>query len=222
MSKAKDYLLLNWEKFFLEIVIILSLFLSHNIISLKFVKQEYVLLILTFVIATYLIISSIYTLFYLTRKRDALAVLIWSFIIVILVAFLGSIFTTSSVNSAWYDSIKPSITPPNAVFPVAWGILFFLIALSLYSSWIYSTKQEKRKIVLAYGLNFALNILWSILYFGLHQVKLAFFEIILLFFSILIMIFVAHKIKRVTSYLLIPYLLWVGFASVLNYLSAFS
>jgi tryptophan-rich sensory protein len=169
----------------------------------------------------YLVISSIYTLFYLTKKRSHLAVLIWSFIIVILVAFLGSIFTSKSVGTEWYQSIKPSITPPSFVFPIAWSILFFLIALSLYLVWIFSTKQEKRKIILVYGLNFVLNILWSVLYFGLHQTKLAFFEIIILFLSILLMISVSYKIKRMSSYLLVPYLLWVGFASVLTYLSAF-
>jgi len=221
MSKAKNYFLFNWEKFFLTLVLLLLFFLLHNIIYAKFLLKEFVFFTLTLIIAIYFIISSVYTLFYLTKKRDNIAFLIWSFIIVALVAFLGSIFTSSNVNSDWYSSIKPSITPPNFLFPIIWNILFFLIAISLYLSWVYSTKNEKRKVILAYGINFFLNILWSFLFFGLKQIILAFIEIILLFLSVLILIFVSYKIKRKSSYLLIPYLLWILFASILNYLSVF-
>jgi len=221
MSKAKNYFLFNWEKFFLTLVLLLLFFLLHNIIYAKFLLKEFVFFTLTLIIAIYFIISSVYTLFYLTKKRDNIAFLIWSFIIVALVAFLGSIFTSSNVNSDWYSSIKPSITPPNFLFPIIWNILFFLIAISLYLSWVYSTKNEKRKVILAYGINFFLNILWSALFFGLKQITLAFIEIILLFLSVLILIFVSYKIKRKSSYLLIPYLLWILFASILNYLSVF-
>ena len=221
MSKAKNYFLFNWEKFFLTLVLLLLFFLLHNIIYAKFLLKEWVFFTLTLIIAIYFIISSVYTLFYLTKKRDNIAFLIWSFIIVALVAFLGSIFTSSNVNSDWYSSIKPSITPPNFLFPIIWNILFFLIAISLYLSWVYSTKNEKRKVILAYGINFFLNILWSFLFFGLKQIILAFIEIILLFLSVLILIFVSYKIKRKSSYLLIPYLLWILFASILNYLSVF-
>jgi tryptophan-rich sensory protein len=156
------------------------------------------------------------------KKQKKFLIFLISLLVVFSVAAIGSIFTSSSVNTEWYSSIKPSITPPNYVFPIVWNILFFLIALSLYFSWVYSSKKEKPKIILVYSINLFLNILWSILYFGLKNPALAFFELIIFFFSILIMILVSYKIKKVSSYLLIPYLLWVGFASFLNYLSAFS
>lgn len=148
-------------------------------------------------------------------------VLITSLIIVFLVAFLGSLFTSQNTNSEWYQEIKPSITPPNWVFPVVWNILFFLIALSLYFSWINSNKKQKKKISLVFGINFILNILWSFLYFGLQNPSLAFYEIIILEASIITMIYTTYKINKTSSYFLIPYLLWVSFATVLNYLSAF-
>ena len=99
-------------------------------------------------------------------KKEGWKILIICFIIVYLVAFIGSIFTSSAVNSQWYSSIKPSITPPNYVFPIVWNILFFLIAFSLYLAWINSkNKKIKTKVAWAFGVNFILNIFWSVFYF---------------------------------------------------------
>lgn len=150
------------------------------------------------------------------------------FIICLLVVFLivggiGSLFTSSNTNTAWYSSIKPSITPPNWVFPIAWNILFLLITFSLYFAWVNSkNKEQKKKVALIFGINFILNILWSVLFFGLKYTRLAFIEIILFWISILTMILITRKITKKSSWLLLPYLVWVAFASVLNYLAAFA
>jgi len=155
-------------------------------------------------------------------KKEGWKILIICFIIVYLVAFIGSIFTSSAVNSQWYSSIKPSITPPNYVFPIVWNILFFLIAFSLYLAWINSkNKKIKTKVAWAFGVNFILNIFWSVFYFYLKNPEFAFFELILLWFSILSMIIITWRINKKSAYLLIPYFLWVTFAGILNYLSAF-
>lgn len=155
------------------------------------------------------------------KKRIDWKVLISSLIIVYAIAFIGSLFTSPSVDSSWYESVRPSITPPNWIFPVVWNILFFLIAISLYLAWISSSKKNKRKVIIVFGINFILNILWSMLYFGLRNPGLAFFEIILLWISILLMIKTTFKINKRSSYLLVPYLLWVSFAGILNYLTVF-
>lgn len=146
-------------------------------------------------------------------------VLIASLIIVYLVAAAGSIFTAGNTSGEWYESIKPSITPPGWVFPIVWNILFFLIALSLYFSWTGAEGKEKKKIALVFGINFLLNIFWSFFYFYLKNPALAFVDIILLEASIVAMILITHKVSKKAAYLLVPYLLWVGFASLLNYLS---
>jgi len=156
----------------------------------------------------------------ITKKKNW-KVLVVSLVVVYLVAFIGSLFTSSSVNTDWYKSIKPSITPPNWVFPIVWNVLFFLIALSLYFSWMSAKKNEKKKIMIVFGINFILNILWSILYFGLKNPVASFFEIIILWFSIILIIFVTSKISKKASWLLVPYLIWVSFAGILNYISAF-
>jgi translocator protein len=146
-------------------------------------------------------------------------VLIVSLIVVYLVAFLGSIFTSPNTSTEWYESIKPSITPPSWVFPVVWNILFFLIALSLYLAWISAKKNQKEGIILVFGINFALNILWSVLYFGMKNPTASFIEIFFLLASIVSMILVTYKINKTSSYLLWPYLIWVCFATILNYLT---
>jgi len=157
------------------------------------------------------------------NKKIKWNVLIISILVVYLCAFIGSIFTSQNTNSEWYDSIKPEITPPSYVFPIVWNILFFLIAMSIYFSWTSTRKKkDKKKIITLFGINLILNVLWSVLFFGLQKPLFAFFELILLWISILLIIIFIHKINKISSYLIIPYFVWVSFAGVLNYIIAFS
>ena len=162
------------------------------------------------------------------RKSDSKKinwnVLIVCLVVVYLVAFIGSIFTSRQTDTQWYQQIKPSITPPGWVFPVVWNILFFLIALSLYFSWTAikkSDKKTKKRLIDVFSANFLLNILWSFLYFAMQNPLYALYEIIILWFSIGLMIYTTYKINKLSAYLLIPYFLWVGFAIILNYLTVF-
>jgi len=141
-----------------------------------------------------------------------------SVVIVFAIAAIGNLFTAPVVRSSWYEAIKPAITPPNWVFPVVWNILFFLIAVSLYLSWIHSRKDEKKIVAGEFGVNLFLNALWSFLFFGLKSPLFAFFCLLFLWVSIISMIYITWKINRKASYALIPYLLWVSFAGVLNFL----
>jgi len=151
------------------------------------------------------------------KKRVNWKVLIVCLLIVTFVSFTGSLFTSRSVNSSWYESVKPSITPPNYVFPVVWSILFVLIAFSLYFAW--QSSKNRKVLACVYGSNFDLNMLWSFLYFGLKNPKAAFYQIFVLWLSIALMIAYVWKIDRKAAWLLVPYLFWVSFASVLNFLS---
>jgi len=152
-------------------------------------------------------------------KKFNLKLLIVCLVIVYTVAFLGFLFTLGNTSGEWYESIKPSITPPSFVFPIVWNILFFLIGVSLYLAWGSSNKTQKKKIAIIFGINFILNIFWSFLYFYLKLPLYAFFEILFLIFSIVLMTLLTWKINKKASYLLYPYLAWVCFASILNYLS---
>jgi translocator protein len=137
-------------------------------------------------------------------------------IIVFAVAGIGSLLT--NVGS-WYESIKPPIAPPNFVFPIVWTLLFYLIGVSLYYSWTENPKEKRKKIAIYYGINFIFNILWSFLFFFLQSPKIALGEILLLWVSIFAMIMFNWKHSRKAAYFLIPYLLWVSFAVVLNYMA---
>ena len=148
-------------------------------------------------------------------------ILILCFLFVYLAAFIGGIFTSISINTGWYESVKLSITPPDEVFPIVWNILFFLVAVSLFFVWTNSSKKQKTKVALVFGINLFLNVFWSFSFFFLKNPTLAFAVLILLEVSILSMIFTSWKIKKVSALLLIPYLLWVSFAGILNYLIAF-
>lgn len=152
------------------------------------------------------------------KKKVNYKILITSFLIVYFIAFIGSLFTSSVTDSEWYLNNRPSITPPNYVFPIVWNVLFFLIALSLYFAWMNSNKKQKKKLAFIFGINLFLNALWSFLFFTLQQPFWAFVGLIALLISILGMIFVVCNIDRKSGWLLFPYLLWVGFAGILNWL----
>lgn len=143
-------------------------------------------------------------------------VLIASLLIVFAISFVGSLFTSGNINSPWYLENKPSLTPPSIVFPIVWPILYFLIALSLYFTWIKAKKNEKIKAAIVFGINLIANALWSYLFFGTKNSLLSFIDIIIILVTIVGMIFVAGRIDRKAGWLLVPYLLWVSFATMLN------
>lgn len=136
-----------------------------------------------------------------------------------LVAFLGSVATIPSIP-AWYEHLnKPIFNPPNWVFGPAWTILYFLMGLALYLVWNKDLKDKKRREqgIKIFIFQLILNLLWSLVFFGLHYPLLALITIFLLWVSIFMTIKYFYKISKVASYLLIPYLLWVTFASILNF-----
>jgi translocator protein len=139
--------------------------------------------------------------------------LLISLFIPFLASLMGSLFT-GSVSSWYVTLIKPSFNPPSWLFGPVWTLLYLLMGISLYLIWI--DKYRKTAFIM-YGFQLFLNILWSVLFFGLHQPGLAFIEIIILWIAVLITIIHFYKINKVAAYLLIPYILWVSFAVVLNF-----
>ncbi len=138
---------------------------------------------------------------------------------VYLFAFIGTVFMRNQTNSEWYNQIKPTITPPAFIFPIVWTILFSLIGISLYLALRKSKKDERKKVIFWFSLNLIFNTIWTLFYFNFHNTFLAFIDIILIEFTIIYLIILTHKINKLSSYLLYPYLIWVSLASILNYLS---
>ncbi len=135
------------------------------------------------------------------------------------VGYLSSIVTRSSL-STWYPLIeKPSFNPPNYVFPIVWPILYILMGIAVGMVWNQLATKESlvKKAMILFGIQLALNALWSILFFGLQNPRIAFFELLLLLLFVLLSCRQFYKISPLASYLLIPYILWLSFAAVLNY-----
>lgn len=140
-------------------------------------------------------------------------------LICLLAGFIGSVFTSKSV-STWYTTLKkPSFNPPDWVFGPVWTTLFILMGISLYLVWSKGLEVEGVKIaMIIFGAQFLFNILWSLIFFGLQSPFYAFLEIIILWAAILLTIFSFYNVSRPAAYLLIPYILWVSFAAVLNFM----
>ncbi|MBI2542979.1 MAG: tryptophan-rich sensory protein [Candidatus Aenigmarchaeota archaeon] len=143
-----------------------------------------------------------------------------SILICLGVGFLGSVFTTPSIDT-WYAALnKPSFSPPNWMFAPVWTILFIMMGVSLYLVWDIRKKNTKKALYL-FGVQLSLNLLWSLLFFGLRNPLLASAEIIILWVVILLTIMEFRKFSKTAAYLLIPYIIWVSFAAVLNFTIVF-
>lgn len=144
------------------------------------------------------------------------AALIISIIIPLLVGFLSSYFIMDSYQ-AFEELNKPSFAPPASLFGPVWTILYILMGIASYRVWMYGTdRQDVRSALLFYGLQLVFNFLWPIIFFGSGLRGLAYIEIIILLILVIITTFKFYNIDKTSGYLLIPYVLWVAFASVLN------
>ena len=140
-----------------------------------------------------------------------------SIIICLMAGFIGSVFTVDSIQT-WYMGIeKPFFNPPNWVFGPVWTTLFILMGISRYLVWSRGIKTNDAKIALTlFAAQLVLNVLWSIIFFSLKSPFYAFIEIVILWTAILLTIIWFRKISKTAGYLLVPYILWVSFAAVLN------
>ena len=134
-----------------------------------------------------------------------------------LAGFLGSLFTTPAIPT-WYATLKkPFFAPPNWIFSPVWISLFILMGISLFFVW-RRTDHPKFKIAFVFFfVQLILNILWSAAFFGLKSPLLGLMDIILLWIAILFTIQNFSKVSKFAGVLLIPYLLWVSFATLLNF-----
>ena len=119
---------------------------------------------------------------------------------------------------AWYESLaKPAWNPPNAIFGPVWSVLYALMGVAAWLVWRQAGFTEASAAVVLFVVQLVLNALWSYLFFGLHRVALAFFEILVLWALILIVGVLFWREVCLAGALMLPYLVWVGFASVLNF-----
>ena len=129
---------------------------------------------------------------------------------------IAGMFTSQSVPE-WYATLnRPSFNPPNWIFGPVWTTLYILMGISFFLIWKQEASKVRNRAILIFLLQLVLNFAWSFIFFYFNMIGLALVEIILLWISIVMMLVVFYKIKPLASYINIPYLLWVTFATVLN------
>lgn len=132
-------------------------------------------------------------------------------------AGLGAMATTSSVNG-WYQTLtKPSWNPPDWLFGPVWSTLYLMMAIAAWLVWRYRGLKGSSVAMTWFGVQLALNSLWSIIFFGLNQPGWAFVEIIFLWLAIVATVTAFRRISTAAASLLVPYLAWSTFAACLNF-----
>jgi len=126
-------------------------------------------------------------------------------------------YITADAIPDWYVNInKPSFNPPNWLFGPVWTTLYIMMGIAFFLIW-KSHSPLKHKAMLIFSVQLILNFFWSILFFNFHLLGIALIEILCMWLFILLSIISFYPVSKVAAYLLIPYLLWVSFASVLNF-----
>ncbi len=147
------------------------------------------------------------------RWRFPLGLVAWLWL-ALSAGFVGSSFPPGT----WYESLaKPSWTPPNLVFPLAWTVLYLLMGYAAFRVWHRHGFRRAGVALGLWGIQLVLNSVWSWLFFGRHAIGAAFFEILLLWAAILATFLAFRQRDQLASRLLLPYLGWVGFAWALNF-----
>lgn len=144
--------------------------------------------------------------------------IIFSLLICQAAGLIGAIFNSTAVKT-WYVHInKPGFTPPNWIFGPVWITLYLLMGISLFLVWNaeINTKVKQAALVLFF-IQLILNILWSYFFFYLQSPLYGLIEIVILLIFIIFTMLRFFTIRPLAGFLLVPYVLWVGFAAVLNY-----
>ena len=143
--------------------------------------------------------------------------LICSISVCLLTGFLGSFATRNSITT-WYAQLsRPFFTPPDWTFGVVWPVLYVMMGISVFLVWNVGINRRQVKVALTvFALQLALNGLWTPIFFGLRLIGVALVEIVMMWAAILLTIFTFWKVSKPAGLLLLPYILWVSFAVVLN------
>ena len=146
----------------------------------------------------------------------------WKYIIAILLCEGAGIISgllASANSNVWFDSLNtPSWNPPAYLFAPVWTTLYLLMGISLGIIWNHKTTElNKRSAYSLFGLQLFLNFWWSILFFKFHSPALALLDILLMDVVIIITIVTFSKFSKVAAWLLVPYIAWVSFATLLNF-----
>jgi len=139
-------------------------------------------------------------------------------VVCLMLAFAAGWVGSRYMPGAWYAALtKPSWTPPNAIFGPVWSLLYVLMAVAAWLVWRSGGFGRAGAALALFGVQLVLNALWSYLFFGVHRPDIAFVDIVALWVAILIVTVLFWRQTRTAGALMLPYLVWVGFAGCLNF-----
>lgn len=149
-----------------------------------------------------------------TRKNQWL-VLAGFILVPLAVGMIGGLATAPSIES-WYRTIaKPDWTPPDWVFGPVWTVLYIMMGVAAWLVW--KTRDRVAPALVLFGVQLALNLAWSLLFFGARSPGLALIEVVFLWTSVLLTMLAFFGRQSTAGWLFVPYLAWVSFAALLNF-----
>ena len=140
-----------------------------------------------------------------------------SLITIVLITFSASAIggvVTSIFKEPWYSQIiQPSFSPPSSVFGPVWTTLYILMSIAIWLNWISNKNKNNVKI---YFVHIFFNGMWSIVFFGFHQILLALLNLLIILFFIIWLMRIYYSNNKFSFLLMLPYLLWSSYALILN------
>jgi benzodiazapine receptor len=148
--------------------------------------------------------------------------LIISLVITLGTGVIGSLFSMNS-KDVYYSLNLPSFAPPAATFGIVWTLLFIIMGIAFYRVWMYYSPDKNnpqdaavKDALIYFIVQLIFNVLWSVLFFALNLKTAALFDVVILLFYIIVTTIKFYKIDKIAAYLMIPYIIWVIFAAILN------
>jgi tryptophan-rich sensory protein len=129
---------------------------------------------------------------------------------------LGASVTATSVDTWYAGLVKPSFNPPDEVFGPVWTVLYVLMGVAAWRVWRSADRDTTRGPLTLFALQLAINLGWSVVFFGLHKIASAVATIVVLDVAVLVTMLAFRAVDRVAALLMLPYVAWVAFATVLN------
>ena len=141
-----------------------------------------------------------------------------SLVVILLITFIAPVIgshTTTAFKEPWYSEIVlPSFNPPSWVFGPVWTTLYVLMSVAIWRIWI---NYYDNKILNLYFLHLFFNAIWSIIFFGFHQIGLALLDLVIIILFIVLLMKIYYLKDKISFSLMVPYFLWSGYALVLNF-----
>lgn len=143
--------------------------------------------------------------------------LILSILITLATGSIAGWLTAGESSGEWYQQLnKPWFNPPGYVFGPVWTTLYILMGIALFLVWKQPKTPQRNKATGMFAVQLILNFFWSLIFFKMHNLTLALVEIIVLWVCILITIFMFGRLSKAAAWLMVPYISWVSFATILT------